>query len=373
MLIKLSNYQLGYRIVSLAKCQETIDDLLEDKIDILAIQDNTVVLLPDHVVIDCDADNLGKLLQFEDYDVFQIDPSGRVHSYYSVASTDNAFFITGKCNSNCIMCPSPDSARKNVETTSLPVLLELIKHIPTDAKHFTITGGEPFLMGQDIFIFFEALRNKFTETAFLLLTNGRIFSVPSYCERLKATLPPQTLIGIPVHGYDADTHDYITRAPGSFMQTHAGLKNLLALGFHIEIRIVVSRISAPYLDHIADYILSELPGVFCVKFIGLEMLGNAAKNCDKVWISYPEAFQKAKPAIKRLITGGVDVGLYNFPLCAVDKDFWTICAKSISDYKVRFSEECAHCTVKDACGGIFAGTYRLAKEHISPLEGEKSC
>lgn len=373
MVIRLHDYHYGYRVVSLAKCEETLIHLKEQKLDTLLLCDNKLILLPENEVVSSDAEVIKKFACCDDYDVFEIDDCGHAYLYYNNESVDNAFVVTGKCNSNCLMCPSGEYFRKNASIAHIDNLLQLVNHIPSDAPHLTITGGEPFLLGKDIFRFFEAIRNKFTKTAFLLLTNGRIFSVQEYCDFLQQTLPPQTILGIPIHGYDAVTHDGVTQAPGSFQQTVAGLKNLLARGFRIELRIVVSRITAPYIDKIAELIIKEFPNVETVKVIGLEMLGNAAKNYEQVWVPYSVAFQKSKGAIVSLISAEIDVGLYNFPLCAVDQEFWSICAQSITDYKVRFSERCDSCVVKDACGGIFAGTYRLAKDDIAPIGDKTKC
>ena len=101
--------------------------------------------------------------------------------------------------------------------------------------------------------------------------------------------------------------------------------------------------------------------------MGLEMLGSAARNQSRVWLPYRTAFQKSKEAINILISNGFDVKLYNFPLCAVDRQYWSICAKSISGNKVRYSEKCEVCQLKDACGGLFAGTLRLAKDDVEPI------
>lgn len=373
MIIPLYHYQGGYRIVSLAKCEKTLHKLQNQGLNALLLQNGRLLLYPEEQQLFPDAQGLQQFLECDDYDVFEIDENGRAFRYYDNESDDNAFVITGKCNSNCLMCPSSEFCRRNGSTTSIDHLLQIVNYLPSDAVHLTITGGEPFLLGRDIFRFFEALRNKFHETGFLLLTNGRIFSIPAYCDLLEQTLPPQTLLGIPLHGYDAATHDFITQVPGSFRETVIGLKQLLARRFRIELRIVVSRITAEYLDRLAAEIIWEFPSVETVKFMGLEMLGNAFKNKEHIWLPYAQAFQKSRKAIRKLILAGIDVGIYNFPLCAVDQEFWPICVKSISEYKVRFPEPCRACAVRDACGGIFVGSYRFAKEDVIPIGAGKSC
>lgn len=313
-----------------------------------------------------DAEAAARLEECADYDVFVADGRGTAHRCYSDTAEDNTIVVTPQCNSNCVMCPSAERFRRE-EGPGVEHLARLVRHIPTDARHLTITGGEPFLIGRDIFTLLGAMRERFERTEFLLLTNGRALAIPDYVPLLERTLPSATLIGIPLHGPDADLHDSITRAHGSFRQTCAGLRRLLARGFSVEIRVVVGRMNADRLLETARIILDDFPEARCVRLVGLEMLGNAAANEKKVWLSYDEAFRRARPAILELVRGGIDVSLYNFPLCAVDPGFWPLCCASISQHKVRFAEQCALCAVRDACGGLFAGTYRLAKDAIRPI------
>ena len=97
-------------------------------------------------------------------------------------------------------------------------------------------------------------------------------------------------------------------------------------------------------------------------------MGNAAKNKGSVWIDYREAFFKSKKAIQLLVRNGVDVKLYNFPLCAVEREYWGICMKSISGYKVKFGPECDLCNVKSLCGGVFASTHSVVNFRGDPIE-----
>lgn len=370
MIITIPGYCLGYRIASLAKCDDVGNNLLIQKLDVLKLSENALTLMPQNTLVSDDAEVLYKFNCCDDYDVFEISEGGQAYQYYSNESEDNSFLITGKCNSNCIMCPATENMRRKGRTSSIDNLLKIVNHIPSDVMHLTITGGEPFLVGTDIFTLFEAMKNKFVYTGFLLLTNGRVFAKAEYCLRLAESLPQQTVIGIPLHGYDPQSHDTVTQTQDSFLQTTVGLKNLLALGMNIELRVVISNITAPYLEKIAKLIIHEFYGIKSVKFIGLEMLGNAAINSNIVWIPYMQAFKSARNAILLLVNRGIDVGIYNFPLCSVEKSFWPICLKSITDYKVRYSDKCNCCVVRDACGGLFAGTYRLAECDLKPVVEE---
>lgn len=363
------NYDLESQIVSIAKSSASKEEFEQQNLSFLQIDRDRVYLNPEKKELNLSPDDLEALKSCSDFDVLEINPLGTVYSVYSEASSDNFILVTESCNSNCIMCPSPEFSRRNGMVYSLDQLLKIAAHIPSDAKHLTITGGEPFMMRKSIFELFRYLKDKFNRTSFLLLTNGRIFSIPEYSKKLQETLPENALIGIPVHGPNEKIHDFITQTPGSFRQTMAGIHNLLIEDLSVEIRIVVSRLNMDHLEDIADLILEKLPGISCVKMIGLEMTGNAAVNSEKVWIPYRLAFEKAKPAIIKLIQGGVDTALYNFPLCSVDPGFWSICLESITDYKVRYPDKCSECVVKDSCGGIFGGTLRFAKDEVKPIEG----
>ncbi|MBE7005711.1 MAG: His-Xaa-Ser system radical SAM maturase HxsC [Ruminococcaceae bacterium] len=372
MRICFPDYQLGPKILSLAKSKNILDWLLSRNLEVLYCDGNEVSVFPENRLISNDSIIAQKLCQYNEEDVFTLNESGDLYLVYNTASEDNAFLITNRCNSNCLMCPSPEYVRRNGETASLQYLMKLVTYFPETAAHLTITGGEPFLIGKDIFHFFSSLKEKYhrTNTEFLLLTNGRVFAVPEYCLASNDTLPLRTMIGIPIHGSNAETHDRITQAEGSFEQTKQGIKNMIALGRMIELRIVVSRLNAEQIGAIADLFIREFNGAYSVKIMGLEMLGSAFINRTSVWIPYREAFLKSVEAINKLIYNGFDVQLYNFPLCAVDRDYWSICAKSISAEKVRFSEKCSNCAVKDACGGLFAGSFRMAEGNVEPIQEE---
>lgn len=367
MIIRIKDYDEKPRIFSFAKSESVKDYLLGKDLSTGLLGNRSIIIYPENITLNLSEEETQRFSSCTDYDIFQVDSRGNAYKYFNNASLDNAILVTNRCNSNCVMCPTAESIRKNGENYYGDELINIAKYFPDDVYHITITGGEPFLIGKSIFDLLYFLRENLPNTSYLLLTNGRIFSNKEYLNLFKQTCPRTLKLGIPIHGYNSETHDCITQAKGSFIQTFNGLLNLLSIGAKIELRIVVSKLNANFITNIAKLITENFLGVGCVNFIGLEMTGNAAKNKNRVWISYPDSFRASKEAIDLLIGAGIDVGLYNFPLCAVDKKYRSLCEKSISDYKIRYVEQCEKCYQKDACGGMFAGTVRHSKDDIIPL------
>ena len=367
-MIKAENYNHGSKVLSLIKNDEDEQLAVSRGWEYLYFRDNAVYLMPDNIRLMLSQDAHNSISCFNSLDILELNENGSIFRFYDTSAVDNAFLITGKCNSNCIMCPISDAGRKNGDIFVQEDLIRKIEHIPYPPQYLTITGGEPFLGGKQLFPVLKKLKDLFPDTNYQILTNGRIFANLEYCNLLKENIPLKTLIGIPVHGASAETHDHISQTPGSFRQTFLGIKHLLSLGFIIEIRIVVSRLNIADIDNIAELIIKEFHGVSIVRLMGLEMLGSALANKNDVWIPYKEAFSATKEAARKLIMNGIDVSYYNFPLCAADREFWFMCDRSISGYKVRFPEECDGCMAKDFCGGVFSSSMRFALDDISPVK-----
>lgn len=316
-------------------------------------------LYPDNTFFFIDSEENEKLNILCEEDVLQFRDNGVGFVFYSSEADDNTIVPTCVCNSNCIMCPIPENVRRNSDISNIDFLLLQAKHIPKGAKHITLTGGEPFVLGKDIFILLKYIRDELPYTSLQILTNGRIFASKAYFNELINSIPSNLEIGIPIHGANKDVHDYITSAPGSFDQTIIGIKRLIARGIKVELRIVVSKLNVAYIKDIASLIVKEFPKVNSVKIMGLEMLGNAAVNMESVWLPYQDAFDKSEDAINILLSTGIDVAIYNFPLCVVPKKYWGIYKRSIGESKTKYLTECEKCKEKAVCGGFFSGTIRL--------------
>ena len=306
-------------------------------------------------------------------DILEIRNNGIIYRMYRADSNSNVIFSTNHCNSNCIMCPEGENERNRFEENNLERILKYVELIPEYTESLCITGGEPTLLKYDLLKVLKKCQEKFEFTRFLMLSNGRAFSSKKYAELFKEVIPNRFALAIPLYSCISEKHDSITRAKNSFIQSVSGIKNLMN-SIDIEIRVVVMKQNYKEIPQIAKFIVSELPYVKKVSFMGLELMGNAAINKDLLWIDYIETNKYIKLAVKQLIEFGILPQIYNYPLCGVSSDLWNICCRSISDYKVEYFKECDLCSLKSICGGMFTSTISGKKAMPHPiLNKEKKC
>lgn len=303
-----------------------------------------------------------------DYDVVEIINNKMIKVLYRDDSEDNAIVVTNQCNSNCIMCPDSDAVRNTKENPDIKKLLEQVRCIPDDTKHITITGGEPGLLKEDLLELLEECKTCLPNTEFLLLTNGRIFSNMDFTNRVKDSIPNDIRIAIPIYADNEKLHDEITRAKGSFRQAIIGIKKLIEKNIDIEIRIVVLKKNYQHLEDIANFIVREIPQVKIINIMALEMTGNAYKNRNQVWINFGEVKEYLYKACITIIKAGIITNLYNFPLCNLDERLYSIAHKSITDYKIRYKEQCEECLAKESCGGFFNSTINVKEIEVKPIK-----
>lgn len=306
--------------------------------------------------------------KLEDADGISMENTGICYLFYQ-SHAEEATLVTGlACNTNCLMCPVSEQSRRHAKLTPLTELKEQLRYFGTDVPHITITGGEPTLLRMGLVELFRTAKQLCPCAELLLLTNGRAFVVASYTQALGHLLTAQDQIAIPIHGSTSTLHDAITQVSGSWQQTMEGLHHLAKYPVRIEIRIVVSKQNLSDIDAIVDLVL-HLPRVTIVHFIGLEMCGNAIKNKEQIWVDYAQAAAACEPGIQKLMSAGIDVGLYNFPLCTVRHQDWTLCRNSISDYKIRYASACASCSVQLICSGVFDSTLSTGCFQPRPIPG----
>ena len=243
----IKNYNSFIRLVkviftkednSLNNCDIADENLIIIDKEVLFLYDNYTISKKEFTNID----------MLNNSDIILIKENGIVYRLFSFKENEATVYLTGHCNSNCIMCPCSDGERLYDDGLDDNLMLQYIDLLPATISHIVVTGGEPTLRTNMFFTVMKLLADKFYNTEILLLTNGRSFSINKILLELKNYCPPYLYVGIPIHSYDASIHDYITSVEGSFGQTDIGIQNLLNSGIFVEIRIVITRFNYTSLE-----------------------------------------------------------------------------------------------------------------------------
>lgn len=130
--------------------------------------------------------------------------------------------LTERCNNDCVHCsvcrPAGDAgaAGREMETSAVMALLEEAAEL--GALAVRLTGGEPLLRDdfEEIYYFARRLGLRV-----LVFTNADLIT-PGLADLL-ARVPPRELVEVSVYGLDPETHEAVTRTPGSFAAARRGL------------------------------------------------------------------------------------------------------------------------------------------------------
>jgi His-Xaa-Ser system radical SAM maturase HxsC len=316
--------------------------------------------------------SIRQLSHLKNGDVVAIHPSsGLIRTLFRPDSDHNALLLTERCNSFCLMCSQPPIDRDDSEL--IRINIEAIRLMQPAPASLGLTGGEPTLLGDALFQTFRTLREQLPETDIHMLTNGRRFAWPDYTQRFVAETHPRLTLGIPVYADNAATHDCVVQSRGAFDQTVQGLHQLARYGQPVEIRIVLHALTIPGLRHLADYIYRNLPFAAHVAFMGLEVTGFTRPNLNELWTDPYDYQLELAAAVDYLAIRGMNVSIYNHPLCVLPRSLWKFARRSISDWKNIYLEPCRDCGVRTSCGGFFkSATYRHSVHLHSLGEEDRS-
>jgi hypothetical protein len=231
-------------------------------------------------------------------------------------------------------------------------------------RGIVLTGGEPTLHRDILTIVAAAREIGYQEIQ--LQTNGRTLSYPEFLARLLRA--GVTEVSPALHGPDPSVHDPLTRAPGSFDQTLAGIRNAVRAGVGVVTNTVVVR---PNLRHLSAIVtlLADV-GVAHAQLAMVHPVGSAAKVSEEM----VPRLEVAAPAVIGAITVGrarrVDVVVEAMPLCflgefedaAVETRIPDTTVVDIDGAPFDFTEwrrhagkakgpPCAHCVRASRCEG----------------------
>ena len=309
--------------------------------------------------------SLDSIAHLEEGDIVLIHKEGLVRTVFRPASPDNTLFTTDQCNSNCLMCSQPPRDIDDIGY-HYGINCQVIDLIPQDTETIGVTGGEPTLMNGLFFDLIERINTRLPATVAHILSNGRAFSRLVFADRFQAVNSANVVLGVPLYSDYYARHDYVVQAKGAFNETMLGLHNLGRIGARVELRVVLHKLTYERLPQLAKFIFMNLPFVEQVSLMGLEYTGYTPHNDKLLWIETDEYAGELTAAVEFLAENGMNVSIFNHPLCTIPKPLWKFSAKSISDWKRQYPAECNECLVRDACGGVFATSKKISSR-IRPI------
>lgn len=300
-----------------------------------------------------------------EHDIVRIDrENDNLQVLYKSGLNDNCLFLTNRCNSKCIMCPQrPQEDKIDLFKQNLD-LIDIIKDCP---QYLTLTGGEPTLLGDKLIEIINKCSLLLPDTKLMLLSNAKKFSDLTYTKKLADAGKASLAVAVPIYASESSRHDQIVGVSGSFEKSVRGCHNLALFKVPIEIRVVVLKKNYTILKNIAEFVYRNLTFSFRVVFMGMEMRDLAVENFNDVYINPIEYKEHLLSACKYLKNRGIQVQVYNLPLCLLDSKLWSLSAKSISNWKNRYTEKCQKCTLKRYCGGLFDANKDFFRDIISPI------
>jgi His-Xaa-Ser system radical SAM maturase HxsC len=295
-------------------------------------------------------------------DVIKVDvKANRLVFLFKRNSHTNSLYVTDLCNSHCLMCPQPP---KTIDGVDYEELKRLVSLLPSDVEELGITGGEPTVLGTKLQSLLKQIAAKSPDCYVHVLSNARLFSDMNAANGVSGILK-NISFGIPLYAPVAEKHDYIVQSKGAFEETLQGVFNLARHHIPVEIRIVLHKLTVPYLLELAHFIYRNLPFVFQISFMGMEEMGYVKKNWADLWISPVDYQKELVSAVRFLYLRGMNPRVFNLPHCYMDKRLWRFSADSISDFKKTYKKECESCSQKCFCGGLFH--YQAERSVVFPF------
>lgn len=270
------------------------------------------------------------------------------HRLIRANSPHNTFVLTEQCDQLCVMCSQPPKKNHNDFFDQFVLAATLA---PAGA-YIGLSGGEPLLHKGRLFEFLSVVASSRPDLRFHILTNGQHFSTDD--ESFLTNIGSERVLwGIPLYAPERDLHDLIVGKSGAFERLQQSLAILARSGAAIELRTVVMKQNWAALPALSDYVATRLPFIRNWALMQLESIGYGRMNWDKCFQDTSLNFDTLATALNRSIARGIDVSLFNFPLCSVPENYRDLAPSTISDWKRKYLPQCSDCGLRATCGGFF--------------------
>ena len=218
--------------------------------------------------------------------------------------------VGARCNNNCLFCMEHDREARAVSVGSQsPAQVCAMMAAHPDREQVLFTSGEPTLNPALPRYVARARREGFRQIA--LISNGRCLAYPKLAGALVRS--GLTRVTVSIHGHTARLHDSLTRTPGSFEQSCAGLANLLALRqqqprLEVHTATVINRRNLDQLEPLHRFLVQGDPEL--VVFNVMMPVGRGAQQLQRLMPRYADV----ATAFARLAAGLTPAQLWQIRL-----------------------------------------------------------
>lgn len=220
------------------------------------------------------------------------------------------------CNNNCLFCMEEDRegrARANAEMTAERVRWILDEH--RGAEEVCFTSGEPTTRADLPDLVHAARAAGYRRIS--MMTNGRRLAQPGYAAALARLGMNRFYVSI--HGPTARLHEGLTRTPGSFAQTVAGLDAVAALrpfGVELHTSTVVTKRNVDVFLELYRFLRGH--GVEQVVLNVMQAQGGADTHFDQVFPRYREIAARFRAFLDAAGEARPPAFLVDIPLCTTE-------------------------------------------------------
>lgn len=195
--------------------------------------------------------------------------------------------LTGAvCNNNCIFCMEED--REGRYETNSATTTQTVQWILAQAERYEevcFTSGEP-TTNRQLHEWVKLARSAGAQWV-SMMTNGRALSHEGYAKRLIASGMNRFYVSI--HGHERRLHDGLTRTPGSFEQTVAGIEMIARYkryGLQLHTSTVVTKRNLPHMLDVYRFLRGI--GVDQVVFNVMQANGRADTHFEHIFPTYTD-------------------------------------------------------------------------------------
>lgn len=275
-----------------------------------------------------------------------------------------ALYPTLACNYRCVMCPNPLGLRH--ESEQLESAFAKAKNLDPNLRNVVISGGEPTLVGDQLFKLIDAVIARCPRAHVQVLSDGGRFRDAAFAKQM-SKYSEVLHIEVPIHSSDESLSDAITGGRGSLGHATTAANNLLEAGITIDVRVVITRLNYETLASTVQYVTSSLPRIRSIIFIFLEATGECKLSIDELWVDHFQISPHLEDAVLACFRASLPARLYNFPLCLIPKWLWSLAYDSISPHKKHLPAVCSGCRMKERCPGIFVSNEELLSPYLFPI------